>query len=585
MSTLAVLGATLARAGRLARLAASGPGRWRGGALYATVLALNFLGVWISIRLIAWNKAFFDALEALDGAAALAQVWVFFLLVGASAAAWLAADWLRKRLLILWRARLTALALDLWLGTRAYWQLRPGFGAHPVENPDQRVAEDCRKFVEGLLEFTLELISKIVALVSFFAVLWSLSGFGLAFTLFGIEITIPRYMVWLAPLYVALATGLTHALGRPLKGLYFARERCEADFRHALVQLRETADSVVRETADSVALSRGEAAERRRLDGRFAGVVTNWRAIMRAELIQGLFTRPYFQTVLRVPTFFALPAYFAGQVTLGGLMQLASAFSQVTTTLSWFIFSYRDLAAFVAVCERLDGLLQAARAPAPLPGAPQAIRRDASSDGALHLDGVRLATPEGRWLDPVPDRAIPPGARVLISGASGQGKTTLLAAIGGLWCWGEGRIARPGGRWLMLPAGAPIFTGGLMEAACYPDDPARHDPARIAAVLTRLGLGHRLAAAGRADELSGLSLGERQRLGLARAALLRPDWLVLDEATAAMDTALEADLMAWLVAELPATAFLIVAHRAPVGLPLDDILPVGPTADSERRTA
>lgn len=576
MTVLHALAATLSRAGRLARAAASGPDWWRGAALYAAVLALNFVGVWVSIRLIAWNKAFFDALEALDGQTALRQVGVFFLLVSASAGSWLAADWLRKRLLILWRGQLTAQALDLWLGGRAYWQLRPGFGAQPVENPDQRVAEDCRKFVEGLLEFTLDLISSTVALVSYVAVLWSLSTFALSFTALGGEITIPRYMVWLAPVYVAAATGLTHALGRPLKGLYFGRERAEADFRHALVQLRET--------ADIVALSGGEAAERRRLDGRFAGVVANWRAIMRAELIQGLFTRPYFQTVLRVPTFFALPAYFAGQVTLGGLMQLASAFSQVTTTLSWFIFSYRDLAGFVAVCERLDGLMAAAWAPAPLPGAPQAIRREISADGALHLDGVRLATPEGRWLSAVPDRTIRPGARVWISGASGEGKTTLLAAIGGIWPWGEGRIAVPEGRILTLPAGAPVFAEGLAAAACYPEDPATQGSANLKAVLTRLGLGHRLDTADEAA-LSGLSMGERQRLGLARAALLRPDWLVMDEATSALDPALEADLMTWLSAELPGTAFLIVSHRAPAGLTLDDVLRIGPDAAPERRTA
>jgi len=457
VTVLHALAATLSRAGRLARAAASGPDWWRGAALYAAVLALNFVGVWVSIRLIAWNKAFFDALGALDGQTALRQVGVFFLLVSASAGSWLAADWLRKRLLILWRGQLTAQALDLWLGGWAYWQLRPGFGAVPVENPDQRVAEDCRKFVEGLLEFTLDLISGAVALVSFVALLWSLSTF-------------------------------------------------------------------------------------------------------------------------------ALPACFAGQVTLGGLMQLASAFSQVTTALSWFIFFNRDPAGFVAVCERLDGLMAAARAPAPLPGAPQAILRTASPDGALHLQGLRLATPDGRWLPALPDCTIRPGARVWNSGASGEGKTTLLAAIGGIWLSGEGRIAVPEARFLTLPAGAPVFAEGLAAAACYPEDPATQGSAKLNAVLTRLGLGHRLDTADEAA-LSGLSMGERQRLGLARAALLRPDWLVMDEATSALDPAFEADLMTWLSAELPGTTFLIVSHRAPAGLTLDDVLRIGPDAAPERKTA
>lgn len=565
---------TLIRAGRLARIAAGkGPSLWIGLGLYALIMALNFLGVWVSIRQIAWSKAFYDALEALDATEAIRQVGVFFMLVATSAAAWLAADWLRKKLYILWRARLTATALDLWIGNRAYWLLRPGFGATAVDNPDQRVAEDCRLFVLRFLEFTLELVSEIVSLVSFVAILWSLSTFALAFTAFGFDVTIPRYMFWLAPVYAIVATLITHGLGRQLKPRYFEREKVEADFRHALVGLRDR--------ADTVAQGGGEQTERRILDTRFAAIEGNWRRIMWAELKQGAFSRPYFQTVLRVPTFLALPAYLAGTVTLGGLMQQASAFSSVTTTLSWFLFNYRDLAEFVAVCERLDGLMQAARAPAPLPGAPRDISRAVSTDGALRLTRLRLATPDGRWLDIVPDRVIRPGQALLITGTSGQGKTTLLAAIAGLWPWGEGRVERPAGRFLFLPAGAPVMGDGLAGAACHPADPATQDPARIAAVLSRLGLGHRLLADTPEAALAGLSMGERQRLGLARAVLNRPDWLLMDEATSALDPASEADLLAWLRSELPEVTMIVVAHRKPAGLLPDDALRLGPAERKE----
>lgn len=567
---------TLARASRLARLTATGPDAWRGFALYAVVLGLNFVGVWVAIQLIAWNKAFYDALEQMNAAAALRQVGVFFALIALSAGSWLLADWLRKKLLILWRARLTGRALDLWIGNRAYWLMRPGYSAAPVENPDQRVAEDCRLFVDRLLEFTLDLISELVSLVSFVAILWALSGFALSFTVFGIGIEIPRYMFWLAPVYVAASTVITHLLGRPLKGHYFTRERAEADFRHALIQLRDR--------ADMVAQSGGEAAERRRLDSRFAAVAANWHRLIRAELVQGLFGRPYMQTVLRMPTFFALPAYFAAAITLGGLMQLASAFSNVATTLSWFIFSYRKLAEFVAVCERLDGLMQATTTLSPLPAAPRNIRRDVAEDGALRLSALRLATPEGRWLDVVPDRVIRPGRVFLITGASGQGKTTLLAAIAGLWPWGEGRIVRPAGRFLFLPAGAPVLGDGLMAAACHPLDPATLDTSRIIAVLSRLGLSHRLASGEGETGLAGLSMGERQRLGLARAVLNAPDWLLMDEATSALDLAAEADLLSWLRAELPDTTLVLVAHRIPSVLKADDTLHIGPT-DPERKLA
>lgn len=563
---------TLQRAGRLARIAASGPGLWQGLGIYAAVLALNFTGVWVSLRLIAWNKTFFDALENLDGATALRQVGLFFLLTALSAGSWLAADWLRKLLLIRWRARLTQAALDLWVGNRAYWLLRPGWSDHPIENPDQRISEDCRLFVENLLTFTLDLISTAVGLVSFVAVLWAAADFALSFTAFGAEISIPRYMVWLAPLYVALSTVLAHLMGRPLKGVYFNREKVEADFRHALVR--------VRDQADTIAQSGGEEAETRRLSGRFTAIARNWRQVMRAELILGLFSRPYMQTVLRIPTFLALPIYFAGAVTLGGLMQIASAFSNVVTELSWFIFKYRALAEFVAVCERLDGLMAHSRAPTPAGVGLQGIEAQ-DSDGPLRVSGLRLATPQGRWLDPVPDSQIGPGQTVLVQGASGRGKTVFLSAVTGLWPWGAGRIAQPRGRMLVLPAGAPVMDEDILAAASYPEPPQTHGPARVRAVLERVGLGHRVSADA---ATGGLSMGERQRLGLARAVLNRPDWLILDEATAALDCAAEADLLAWLRRELPGAALIIVAHRIPRGIAPDHILAIG-TTEPERKTA
>lgn len=577
----------LVRIFRLAALSASGGkpwGReaWTGAGIYAFILGLNFFGVWISLRLIAWNKAFYDALEQMDGGAAARQVGIFAILTALSAGSFLLGDWLRKRLLMRWRETLTGVALNLWLTNKAFWRLRPGLSPEPVDNPDQRIAEDCRSFVDAFLEQTPELIAKVVALISYLAVLWGLSSFVLSFTLGGVEMAIPRYMVWAAFVYVALSSLLTHALGKPLKSLYFAQERREADFRHALVQMRES--------ATEIAVSGGEPAERRRLDGLFGEIRGNWNRVIRRELILGLFTRPYFQTVLRIPTFLALPVYFAGAVTLGGLMQLASAFSNVTTTLSWFIFQYRKLAEFVAVSERLEGLLKAASAPAPFPTAPRKIRRETGAGKGLRVAGLRLFTPDGRALAPIPNMTLQPGSRTWLSGASGQGKSTFLAALAGVWPYGEGEIALPQGRLCFLPQGGPVFAGGLAATACYPEDPAAADPERLRALLIRLGLAHRAERLelAPAESLQGLSMGERQRLALARAILARPDWILMDEATSGLDLDSETQILHLLREEAPQAAILIVSHRPPLGLAPYDKIQIGDDDETQpeaRKTA
>ncbi len=572
----------LQRIFRLASLAATrGEGwsrsAWAGVGAYAFVLGMQFFGVWISVRLIAWNKAFYDALQQMNGAEAARQVGIFALLIATSAATFLIGDWLRKRLWMRWRENLTDVALKGWMMGKAFWLLRPGLSPQAVDNPDQRVAEDCRLFVEHLLRETLDLISNIVALVSYVALLWSLSNFPLDFTLGGLEVSIPRYMVWAVFIYVAISSFLTHALGKPLKGLYFAQESREADFRHALVQMREN--------ATEIAVANGEPAERRRLDGLFGAIKGNWRRLIWGELLLSLFLRPYFQTILRIPTFLALPIYFAGAVTLGGLMQLASAFSNVATTLSWFIFSYKELANFVAVSERLDGLLAATESPAPLPTAPTAIRRTRGAGDRLAVKGLRLFTPCGRALAPTPDMTLEPGSRTWLSGPSGQGKSTLLAALAGVWPYGEGEIELPEGRMAFLPQGGHVFAGGLAASACYPEDPAAVDPQKLRALLTRLGLAHRLdrLEAPAAESLQGLSMGERQRLALARILLARPDWVMLDESTSGLDLASETALLTLLREELPQTAILIVSHRPPLGLAPYDEIRIGEDAATETK--
>jgi putative ATP-binding cassette transporter len=538
---------------RLLRMAAGGPLRWAGFALLAFIVGCQFASIQVALRLTQWSADFYNALQRLDAPTAVTQLGVFAALIGTSAGLHLVGVFARQHLQIRWRRRLTDAVLDKWLPAKAYWFLQPSLGGGSIDNPDQRIAEDCREFVESILTKVLDFLMSLVGLFSFVTLLWQLSTFPLSFELFGISFEIPRYMVWAAPVYVAIATGLTHALGRQMPGLLAEQQKREADYRFALMRLREN--------AAAVALSAGEQSERRTLDRRFQALVGNWRRVIAREFIYGLFQRPYFQTVLRVPMFIALPAFLAGKVTLGGLMQLASAFQNVVTTLSWFVFNYKFVSDLVATTKRIQRFLDEIDG---VGGLERPLARTRSSDGMLRMHDVSIFAPDKRPLLGIGDLAISKGETVWLSGASGLGKSTLLKALAGLWPFGEGRIELPEGRLCFMPQQVYMPLGQLVAAAAYPSDPDGVAPGTIEGLLRKTGLGHRLDAGD--ENAAGLSVGEQQRLALVRLILAKPDWAFLDEATSALDLETERRVMSLLRTELPDTTFVVVAHREPQGL-------------------
>jgi vitamin B12/bleomycin/antimicrobial peptide transport system ATP-binding/permease protein len=545
---------------RFLRIAASGPGSIVSLLLVGIVVACELGGIQITLRLIQWSADFYNALQKLDASAAVSQIGVFAMLIGTSATLFLVGQYTRKIVQLRWRRRLTDVLLGSWTANQAYWILDPSLGnSRSIDNPDQRISEDANIFVasmlggEGVRTGVLDFIMKLIGLFSYGALLWQLSTFDLSFGLLGYDLIVPKYMFWVAPVYVLIATLLTHVLGRELPGLLAEEQKREADFRFALMR--------VRENAAAIALSAGEAAERRILSGRFESIVDIWRRVIRREFIYGLFQRPYFQTVLRIPMFLALPAFLAGKVTLGGLMQLASAFQNVVTTLSWFIFNYKFVSDLVATTRRLQRFFDATQ---HVPDQNSGPARSVSKDGVLRMSNLAIRTPDDRLLLQIGGLEITSGQTVWLSGASGLGKSTLFKTLAGLWPHASGEIEIPHARICMLPQQVYLPLDTLTAAAIYPALPETLSRAAIDVLLHTVGLGHRLGA--ETNATNGLSIGEQQRLALARVLAAKPDWVFLDEATSALDIESERMLMTLLRTELPDATFVIVAHREPQGL-------------------
>lgn len=529
---------------RLARLCLAGEGARFSSFLLALIIALDLAGIYFTIRMIRWTADFYNALEKIDTDAVIVQLGLFAIIVSCNSIRSLVGSYYQKVLEIRWRQVLTGKALDLWFTNKSYWHLAQQQNGSPIDNPDQRIADDCKLFVRGFLNEGIELIGRVAGLFSYLVLLWSLSTFALQFTLLGYDITIPRYMVWAVFIYVGLSTLLTYSLGKPMKKLFETQQKREADFRFSLARLRQS--------TEEIALLRGENTERALLDRRFKELRANWRHLIAREFWLGCFTTPYQFTILRIPMFVALPAYLAKNVTLGGLMQVAGAFSNVATTLSWFIFYYRRLADLAATAGRLDSFMEAAQKAAK---APATIDYSVNNENDLQIKNLHLHTPDGKSLLHINELEIKRGETIWLRAPSGFGKTTLYRAFAGFWPYGSGVIKTPLQKVLFLPQKPYFPATDLRSAISYPQQEHDFDPHSLESALADVGLEKT-----ESQTVDGLSGGELQRLALARALVQKPQWLFLDEATSALDQQAETHLLDLLRKRLPQSTIVIISH-------------------------
>jgi putative ATP-binding cassette transporter len=544
---------TLAAVRRIAAPYFYSEDKWAGRGLLAAVIIIELAVVFLTVLFNRWNNVFYNALQERNQAVFTYQIGYFCVL----AAFWIGLKvyqlYLNQWLQIRWRRWMTERYLGGWLHDANHYRMQMLGDA--ADNPDQRIAEDTQRFVEQTLALGIGLLSAVVTLVSFVFILWGLSNEA-PLHLFGKDIAIPGYLVWGALIYAVLGTTLTHLIGWPLVGLNFQQQRYEADFRFNLVRAREN--------AEQIALLHGEPAERTRLQGRFGYVVENWMDIMQRTKKLTAFTATYSQASVIFPYVLVAPAYFAEKVQLGGMMQTASAFSSVQDSLSFFITSYRTLAEWQSVVARLSGFETAIENAAALTTKENIIHLASDDKGTINLERLLVSLPNGTPLVTADGFSIRGGEGTLLTGPSGSGKSTLFRAIAGIWPFGTGSIAIPSQATLMMLPQRPYFPVGTLRAAiAYPAEATAFSPEQVGETLSAVGL-PKLAS--RLDEDAHwnrtLSLGEQQRLGIARALLHKPQYLFLDEATASLDEPSEAALYHLIKDRLAATTIVSIGHRS-----------------------
>jgi putative ATP-binding cassette transporter len=502
-----------------------------------------------------WNRAIFDAIEKRDSATVYYLTAVFFPLAIGSVLIGVAQVFARMGIQRRWRAWLTSSVLTRWLTSGRYYQLNLVGGDH--QNPEYRIAEDLRIATDAPVDFVAGVTSAFLSAATFIVVLWTIGG-ALTVTIGGSLITIPGFLVIAAVLYAAIASGSIMTIGRSFVQVSEDKNQAEAEFRYTLTR--------VRENGESIALLGGEEEERAGIDRTFTKVLRQWARLAGQHMRTTLVSQGSSLIAPVVPLLLCAPKYLDGSMTLGQVMQAASAFTIVQTAFGWLVDNYPRLADWNACARRiaslmmsLDGLERAERGD----GFGRIQRGETEGDTMLSLNDLSVTLDDGTAVVDDTEVAIEPGERLLVAGESGSGKSTLVRAIAGLWPWGGGSVNfHPDRRLFMLPQKPYVPSGTLRRAVAYPGAAEDWTVKTIGEALDKVGLKHLIEKIEEdAPWDQTLSGGEKQRLAFARLFLHNPDIIVLDEATSALDEKSQDAMMELMFKELPKATVVSVAHR------------------------
>ena len=527
--------------------------------MLAVLIGFTLCSITISVWIAAWDKRFYDALAAFDGASMPALIVEYLGYMAMIIGCIVCGDWLQKRLIFRWRTHLTEQFQQNWLEGHKHYRLR--LTGEP-DNPDQRIAEDIYLLADKSIGLFRSFINNIAKFSAFVAVLWTLSGVQI-FNIGGRDITIHGYLVWVALIYSVISTLIAHLVGRKLKNLNIDRQHREADYRAALLR--------VRDHAEQIAFYNGGEAETGRLKQRYLRIRDNWLRLTNCEFRQETFWATYVRISIFIPILATLPMYLAKTMTFGDMMQTRTSFARVQDSFGWFTDSYRRLIEWAAVVERLSGFQMALEqveqveqegGSAARP-APALTLNNHRQSGILVLQNLTVHTQTGSPLLTDINLEAHTPEWVLLEGRSGIGKSTLLRALAGLWPYYQGSFALDGSL-LFLPQRPYLPADTLRHTVSYPHT-ACQDDRLIQTTLEQVGLGRLKDNLDEPYEWHGiLSGGEQQRLSLARALLHKPQILFLDEATNQLDGESALALMQTLKRALSDTLVIGISHQSEI---------------------
>ncbi len=523
--------------------------------MVAGLLAIVAAQVFIQYQINVWNRAIFDGLEQKNAGVVAWQAVLFVPLAIGSIILAVTVVYARMSTQIRWRRWLTNHLVDRWLANGRYFHLNLMEGDH--KNPEYRIAEDVRIATEAPVDFTVGVVSAFLSAATFVSVLWFVGG-DLTFDWGGTQITIPGFLVIASVLYAAMASGVMVFIGRSYVAASEAKAQSEAEMRYALTRLREN--------GESIALIDGEREEKEGLTGILTDVLNRWREIRRQYMRTTIVAQSSFLVAPVIPVILSAPKYLAGTMTLGQVIQAASAFVTVQTAFNWIVDNYPRLADWTASARRASSLMVA------LDGLEKAETDDkanrihmgeADEGVALRLCMVSVALDDGTGVVKDAEATIAPGERVLIVGESGSGKSTLIRAIAGLWPWGGGEIEiAKNAKIMFLPQRPYVPVGSLLRSASYPMDEKEVDTEAVIKALKDVDLDQHIDRLEQDEPWDQtLSGGEKQRLAFARLLIHKPDIVVLDEATSALDTLSQEKLMNLIHEQLPKMTIISVGHR------------------------